>query len=205
MLDFIMFLFVIGYPIFMIVDLIKKHKQGQKIGKRLGIELIIGVVAFFALAIAVGNHDASTDSSSNSSNTTKVAKRKNTSKNIPGQKINKSKATKHEFYWTSKSDSKIRYFVDDDKKITAIKVVLKPEVNNTWWCQSYMEKILHDDNLKYGNDKQGKNDAVLSNKVKYNIYSPKYKKWYWVNFDAADGKNMVATFSIYPGKNKDAE
>ena len=196
----IMVLTVTIYPIFIIIDSIRRHRKGERIGKRALIELGIGILVFFIGAVVVGSAD------SDNNNTVTVAhKKKNTSKNLPGQKINSSKAAKHEFYWTSKDDKKVRYFVDDDKKITAIKVVLSPDINNTWWCQRYMEKVLHDDNLKYGIDKQGKNDAVLSNRVKYNIYSPKYKKWYWVNFEAADGKNMVASFSIYPGKNKDAE
>ena len=196
----IMVLTVTIYPIFIIIDSIRRHRKGERIGKRALIELGIGILVFFIGAVVVGSAD------SDNNNTVTVAhKKKNTSKNLPGQKINSSKAAKHEFYWTSKDDKKVRYFVDDDKKITASKVVLSPDINNTWWCQRYMEKVLHDDNLKYGIDKQGKNDAVLSNRVKYNIYSPKYKKWYWVNFEAADGKNMVASFSIYPGKNKDAE
>lgn len=199
--EIIIALTVTIYPIFIIIDAIRRHRKGEHFGKRVLIELGIGIIVFFVSAVIIGSAN-----SDNSSNTVTVAdKKKNTSKNLPGQKINSSKAAKHEFYWTSKDDKKVRYFVDDDKKITAIKVVLSPDINNTWWCQRYMEKVLHDDNLKYGIDKQGKNDAVLSNRVKYNIYSPKYKKWYWVNFEAADGKNMVASFSIYPGKNKDAE
>lgn len=198
--EIIIALTVTIYPIFIIIDAIRRHRKGERFGKRVLIELGIGILVFFVSAVVVGSAD------SDNNNTVTVAhKKKNTSKNLPGRKINSSNATKHEFYWTSKDDKKVRYFVDDDKKITAIKVVLNPDINNTWWCQSYMEKVLHDDNLKYGIDKQGKNDAVLSNRVKYNIYSPKYKKWYWVNFEAADGKNMVASFSIYPGKNKDAE
>lgn len=199
--EIIIALTVTIYPIFIIIDAIRRHRKGERFGKRVLIELGIGILVFFVSAVIIGYAN-----SDNSSNTVTVAhKKKNTSKNLPGRKINSSNTTKHEFYWTSKDDKKVRYFVDDDKKITAIKVVLNPDINNTWWCQSYMEKVLHDDNLKYGIDKQGKNDAVLSNHVKYNIYSPKYKKWYWVNFEAADGKNMVASFSIYPGKNKDAE
>ena len=54
--------------------------------------------------------------------------------NLPGQKINSNKATKHEFYWTSKSDKAVRYFVDGSKKITAIKYVLTTNPNNTTHC-----------------------------------------------------------------------
>lgn len=187
------------YPIFIIIDSIRRHRNGEHIAKRFFAEIGIGVLVFLASGIAVASTMSGDDDT-----TTVVHKNKNSSQNLPGQKINSSRATKHEFYWTSKDDKKVRYFVDDNKKITAIKVVLKPKINNTWWCQSYMEKVLHDDSLKYGNDKENKDDGVLSNKEKYNIYSPKHKKWYWVNFDPADGKDMVATFSIYPGKSSEA-
>lgn len=159
-----------------------------------------------ALLGAVTGCDDNSDSSENSSQSSKP---KSNSQNLPNQKINKDTATDHDFYWASKSDKKIRYFVDDDKKITAIKVVLKPNVNNTWWCEQYMKKVLHDDNLKFGNDKQSSDDGVLSNDGKYNVYSPKYKKWYWVRFDPANdvGKkdDMVSSFAIYPGKSDEAQ
>ena len=139
---------------------------------------------------------------------TEQVKKVNHSKNLPGQKINKSKATKHEFYWTSKDDKKVRYFVSDGK-ITAMKVVLTPDVNNTFWCKAYLANVLHDNHLQFTNDKLADTAASLSNKGRYNIYSPKVKKWYNVSFNAADnvGKkdNMVATFSVYPGKSSDAE
>lgn len=139
---------------------------------------------------------------------TEQVKKVNHSKNLPGQKINKSKATKHEFYWTSKDDKKVRYFVTDGK-ITAMKVVLTPDVNNTFWCKAYLANVLHDNHLQFTNDKLADSAANLSNKGRYNIYSPKAKKWYNVSFNAADnvGKkdNMVATFSVYPGKSSDAE
>lgn len=126
------------------------------------------------------------------------------SQNIPGQKINKSKATKHKFYWTDNDDSKLRYFVDNEGKITAVKYV-KPN-NNTYWCQQIISvKILHDDHVKFGNDKEDIGDGVLANDESYNIYSPKLHKWFWVHFDAADGKNMVASFAVYPNKSDEAE
>lgn len=139
---------------------------------------------------------------------TEQVKKVNHSKNLPGQKINKSKANKHEFYWTSKDDKKVRYFVTDGK-ITAMKVVLTPDVNNTFWCKAYLANVLHDNHLQFTNDKLADTAANLSNKGRYNIYSPKVKKWYNVSFSPADnvGKkdNMVSTFSVYPGKSSDAE
>ncbi|WP_249905351.1 hypothetical protein [Lactobacillus amylovorus] len=162
--------------------------------------VILTVGGFILLCAGIGNENDDGDSTAQ----TEQVKKVNHSKNLPGQKINKSKATKHEFYWTSKDDKKVRYFVSDGK-ITAIKVVLTPDQNNTVWCQDYLANVLHDNNLKYTSDKQDENNVLLSNKESYDIYSPKAKKWYWVRFDAGEGKNMVASFAIYPGKGKDAQ
>lgn len=123
--------------------------------------------------------------------------------NLPGQKINRYKANKGKNYWTSKDDKKLRFFVYDNK-ITAIKYVLRPDLNNTTHCQSVLGNILHDNNLKYTADKTDENDIVLDNDKEYNIYSPKNKKWYRVSFDPAE-KDLVTTFSLYPGKSADAE
>lgn len=180
------------------VLLFKHNKPKRKVARNwlIGSAVVLVICGFVA-----------PNSDDNSS--AKTVKKATGSQNLPNQKINEAKATKHEFYWTSKSDKKVRYFVDDDKKITAIKIVLIPDVNNTWWCEQYMEKVLHDDHLKFSNDKKSSDDIVLNNDSKYNVYSPKHKKWYWVRFDAADnvGKkdNMVASFAIYPGKNEGAQ
>lgn len=126
------------------------------------------------------------------------------SQNLPGQKLNKNLATKGEFFWTSKNDKKIHIFVSDSK-VTAIKYVLKPDVQSTVTCQSILEKLFNDKNLKYGNDKENSDNALLDNDSSYNFYSPAHKKWYWVSFSAANDKDMVSTFSVYPGKNSDAQ
>lgn len=166
--------------------------------------VILTVGGFIFLCAGIGNENDDGDSTAQ----TEQVKKVNHSKNLPGQKINKSKATKHEFYWTSKDDKKVRYFVSDGK-ITAMKVVLTPDVNNTFWCKAYLANVLHNNHLQFTNDKLADTAASLSNKGRYNIYSPKVKKWYNVSFNAADnvGKkdNMVATFSVYPGKSSDAE
>lgn len=188
-----------------------EKKKNGKMTKPLHTRWYFWVLVVFSIVGGIGNMlglGADDDDSDNNSAQTEQVKKVNHSKNLPGQKINKSKATKHEFYWTSKDDKKVRYFVSDGK-ITAMKVVLMPDVNNTFWCKAYLANVLHDKNLKYTNDKLSDSDASLSNDKSYNIYSPKYKKWYRVVFDPADnvGKkdNMVATFSVFPGKSKDAE
>lgn len=126
------------------------------------------------------------------------------SQNLPGQKLNKNLATKGEFFWTSKNDKKIHIFVSDSK-VTAIKYVLKPDVQSTVTCQSLLEKLFNDNNLKYGDDKKSSDDALLDNNSSYNLYSPAHKKWYWVSFSAANEKDMVSTFSVYSGKNSNAK
>lgn len=187
----------------------KEMESDQPKKKKHSLFYYVGTTFVWAFWIIVlistihGCNNSSDDSSDDSDKTSQVAKP--ASKNLPGQEINSAKATKHEFYWTSKSDKKVRYFVNDDKKITAIKVVLGSEQNNTVWCQAILEQVLHDDDLHYGLDKVKEENTLLSNDGKYNIYSPKAKKWYWVRFDAGEGKDMVADFAIYPGKNKAAE
>lgn len=166
--------------------------------------VVLTVGGFILLCAGIGNGNDDDDDYDDSTAQTEQVKKVNHSKNLPGQKINKSKANKHEFYWTSKDDKKVRYFVTDGK-ITAMKVVLTPDVNNTFWCKAYLANVLHDNHLQFTNDKLADSAANLSNKGRYNIYSPKAKKWYWVRFDAGEGKDMVADFAIYPGKNKAAE
>lgn len=49
--NILMFLVYIGYPLFVIIDLAKKHKQQEKILKRFWIELGIGVLLFLAMPV----------------------------------------------------------------------------------------------------------------------------------------------------------
>ena len=129
----------------------------------------------------------------------------NHTQNLPDQKINQTKATKGKFYWTAKDNKKVRLFVSD-KKITAIKYVTGDDYENPSSCQIILSKILDDNNLKYGDDKQSGDDTLLDNDSRYNIYSPKYKKWYNVQFTAGYKKDdAVSSFSIYPNKSSEAE
>lgn len=125
------------------------------------------------------------------------------SQNLPGQKLNKNLANKGESFWTAKNDKKVHIFAYDGK-VTAIKYVVKPDYENAVSCQSIIEKLLQDRSLKYGNDKQSSDDALLRNDETYNLYSPAHKKWYWVSFNPAE-KDWVSTFSLYSGRNEDAQ
>lgn len=197
-LAIISFIANIVFLILYLIALFKKNKANRKKFRNYWL------IAFVLMFVCAGlmDHFSESDTSSNRSSQVK----KNTSKNLPGQKINKALATKKEFYWVSKDDKKVRLFVDsNNKKITAIKVVLRPDINNTTWVQASLANVLHDNNLRYGNDKSKEENTLLSNREEYNVYSPKFKKWYWINMEPADGKNMVATYSIYPGKSDEAE
>lgn len=178
---------------------IYRHKQSKSknikgFGRGLattGLTIAIFILGIFVSAGAFDHAHPDNEESSKP----KISK----SKNIPGQKLNKSLAKKHEFYWTSKEDSKLRYFVNDGK-ITAVKYVMGSEQNNTFWCQAILStNILHDKNLKYTDDKKSESDVNLANDKEYNVYSTKTKKWYRVSFNPGEG-DKVSSFSVYPGK-----
>lgn len=122
-----------------------------------------------------------------------------------GHKINKHnvKKDKDGYYYTDKVDNNIRYFTDDYGTITAIKYSYMPDPEHTTAVISEMDNLLDDSNLKYGNDKVDKDKTLLKGD-NYNVYSPKHKKWYHMSMQK-DDDGKVSTFSIWPGKDSDAE
>ena len=122
-----------------------------------------------------------------------------------GHKIKKSEAKEEKdgSYYTDKTDKNIRYFTDDDGTITAIKYSYMPDPEHTTAVISEMDNLLDDSNLKYGNDKVDKDKTLLKGD-NYNVYSPKHKKWYHMSM-LKDDDGKVSTFSIWPGKDSDAE
>lgn len=122
-----------------------------------------------------------------------------------GHRIRKSnvKEEKDGFYYTDKADSKIRYFTNDDDKITAIKYNYMPNPMEPTAVKSELANLLNDDHLKYGNEKLS-GDKTLLKGDDYNIYSPKSKKWYHMSMQK-DDSCKVSTFSVWEGKSSDAE
>lgn len=163
--------------------------------------LLLGLVA-----ASLTTFTGCSSSSNNSSSQTTSKKAKAGSLNIPGQKINKSKAKDEDLYWTDKSDDRIRYFTDDSKKITAVKVTFAPDYANTSAVDAYLETVLHDKNYKVSNSKKDNDSIVLKTGTTYNIYSPKWKKWFWIRIDKNNNyeKDAVRDFAIYPGKSDEA-
>lgn len=171
----------------------------------LAVILVIGSIANITEPPKTRSHRLASDKEMQQEYKKTVRDRINSeTQNLPGQKINRYKATKGKFYWTSKDDKNLRFFVYSGK-ITAIKYIARNDINSTIDAQRILaKKILFDDNLKYTDEKQNADDVFLDNDKLYNIYSPAHKKWYRVNFEPS-GKDLIATFSVYPGKSADAE
>lgn len=203
---------------------INKHsKEAKHYTKRiLGLAALIVVYGFIWMSVAIP--DDNEDSHPKSSKVQKASDDDNDdeddsddtdsndeddSDNTLGTELDEDevKPGPDNDYYIDKTDHKIRYFVDDDDKITAVKVVFTPDSGNTVTVQSYLsERILNDKHLKYTNDKDSEDDTLLDNDGSYNVYSPKNKKWYHISIQASnDGDDKVSQFSAWPGKDPDAE
>lgn len=124
-----------------------------------------------------------------------------------GHKIVKSQVKSQEdgLYYTDKVDPNVRYFVDDSHKVTAIKYMYEPNHKPGHSAVIELSALLNDKHLKFTNDKQSDNDFYPSSSDKtFNVYSPKYKKWYHATLQF-DGKDKVSQFSVWEGKSDDAE
>lgn len=124
--------------------------------------------------------------------------------NLIGHKIDKTKVKEEGggAYYSDKDDSNLRYFVNNDNKITAVKYVYGADhMNVTNVKQKLEDEIIHDDNLKYTDDKTD-SDNFLPEGDSFNVYSPKYKKWYHVSMqrDSNSKDAKVSTFSVWAGK-----
>ena len=199
-ITFFILLFWIIWSIYTVIVAPKHNQSRKRIGlKNLGIFVII----FILETIFAGLSDNKKETSNPTHQVTTNHNSKNT--NIPGYKLTKSQVDKHDFYYTSKEYSNIRYFINDSNKITAIKIVFQPDAQSTASAQSFVEKALHDKNLKYTNDKENSDNTYLANDESYNVYSPKYKKWFWIRMDQyRDTDDKVVSVAIYPGKSDEA-
>lgn len=124
-----------------------------------------------------------------------------------GHKIIKSQVKSQEdgLYYTDKVDPNIRYFVDDSHKVTAIKYMYEPNHKPGHSAVIELSALLNDKHLKLTNDKQSDSDFYPSSSDKtFNVYSPKYKKWYHATLQF-DGNDKVSQFSVWEGKSDDAE
>lgn len=108
-------------------------------------------------------------------------------------------------YYTDKVDPNIRYFIDDSHKVTAIKYMYEPNHKPGHSAVIELSALLNDKHLKFTNDKQSDDDFYPSSSDKtFNVYSPKYKKWYHATLQF-DSKDKVSQFSVWEGRSDDAE
>ena len=204
MLFILMFILLLAWMIYTVWSLITSKKRGIKIWKTVLIDIGLFLV-WIILTAVIASHE---EDNAQPKETTQEQHNQNPyGVNIPGTKLIKSKVNTHKFYYTAKDYPQIRYFVNDANKITAIKIVFgsDADITSTVSAQSMIEKALSDDKLKYTNNKTNSNVEILPNEGTYNIYSPKYKKWFWIRLDKYQNSSKnVASVAIYPGKSDEA-
>lgn len=192
-LRWLLFIVILLLMVTWIFVLFVNHKD---VGKDKAFYFAILFVLFIGAYYSYPMH-----SKPNSSSQEQVQQRPN----LLGHKINRHsvKKDKDGFYYTDKTDKKIRYFTDDDGTITAVKCNFMPNPMGYTAVQNKLNGILNDDHVKYGNDKLDADETDLKGD-NYNVYSPKHKKWYHMSMQK-DDDGKVSTFSVWPGKVSNAE
>lgn len=194
----------------------KRSKEAKHYTKRIlwltALIVVYGYVWGVFVTPSTNNSHSKTSKVQKASNNTNSNNDENDdddSSNTLGTELDEDevKSGPDDDYYIDKTDHKIRYFVNDDDKITAVKVVFTPDDGNTVTVQDYLsERILNDKHLKYTNDKENETDTLLDNNGHYNIYSPKNKKWYHISIQPSNsGEDKVSQFSAWPGKDPTAE
>lgn len=165
---------LILFGIYLIGSVKERDKQGVLIG-------IVVIIVSIGLIRVGTNH-----------------KTQATYENYVGGKFHKSLAKKDDsgLFYVDKDDDKIRYFVSDGK-ITAIKVVYRPALTFTSVISELSGGVIIDKNLKYTNDKVP-GDEVYHMEDKFNVYSPKHKRWYRVSVQK--NGDRISQFTVWPGK-----
>ena len=174
-------------------------------GSRFGIVWRSVVAVWFGISAVVGLWTAFVPSSQSSDSGSSSNAPTFSTHQVIGQRLKKSQVTNHDdMYYTSKDDSNLRYFTNDDDKVTGAKYMFGA---NHYPFSSVENKlsnvILHDDNLKYTTDKDSRDDFGPDGDS-FNVYSPKLKKWYHVKMQR-DDDNKISSFSIWPGQDSDAD
>lgn len=129
--------------------------------------------------------------------------------NLINHKIDKSEVDKEGdgAYYSDKDDSNLRYFVNNDDKITAVKYVYGANPENVTSVKSKLSTdVFQDSDLKYTKDKTDSDD-FLPEGNSFNVYSPKSKKWYHVSMQrvSSDKDAKVSSFSVWAGKDDNVD
>lgn len=182
-------------------DIFKTRKPKSLFGFLIAV--ILGSIITFSIA---GWSDKLVDA--HHETTAKTAKTTSDSSDnvadaeIPGNKVDTSDFDDHDFYYTKGDDDNIRYFINNDDKLTAIKQIFSPDPMTTEYVKMQLTEILDDNNIKYTLDKL-KANSYIPGGDSFNVYSPKYKRWFHVQMQRTGSK--ISQYSIFSGKDTDAD
>lgn len=182
-------------------DIFKTRKPKSLFGFLIAV--ILGSIITFSIA---GWSDKLVDA--HHETTAKTAKTTSDSSDnvadaeIPGNKVDTSDFDDHDFYYTKGDDDNIRYFINNDDKLTAIKQIFSPDPMTTEYVKMQLTEILNDNNINYTLDKL-KANSYIPGGDSFNVYSPKYKRWFHVQMQRTGSK--ISQYSIFAGKDTDAD
>lgn len=182
-------------------DIFKTRKPKSLFGFLIAV--ILGSIITFSIA---GWSDKLVDA--HHETTAKTAKTTSDSSDnvadaeIPGNKVDTSDFDDHDSYYTKDDDDNIRYFINSDDKLTAIKQIFSPDPMTTEYVKMQLTEILDDNNIKYTLDKL-KANSYIPGGDSFNVYSPKYKRWFHVQMQRTGSK--ISQYSIFAGKDTDAD
>ena len=182
-------------------DIFKTRKPKSLFGFLIAV--ILGSIITFSIAgwsdkLVDAHHETTaktTKTTSDSSDNVADAE-------IPGNKVDTSDFDDHDSYYTKDDDDNIRYFINSDDKLTAIKQIFSPDPMTTEYVKMQLTEILDDNNIKYTLDKL-KANSYIPGGDSFNVYSPKYKRWFHVQMQRTGSK--ISQYSIFAGKDTDAD
>ncbi|MGJ3766107.1 hypothetical protein ACLOE0_02860 [Limosilactobacillus fermentum] len=182
-------------------DLFKTRKGKSLLGFMIAV--ILGAIIAFSIAgwsekLVDAHHEATAKTAKTTSNSSDDV----ADAEIPGNKVDTSDFDNHDFYYTKGDDDNIRYFINNDDKLTAIKQIFSPDPMTTEYVKMQLTEILDDNNIKYTLDKL-KANSYIPGGDSFNVYSPKYKRWFHVQMQRTGSK--ISQYSIFSGKDTDAD
>ncbi|MGY0323520.1 hypothetical protein [Limosilactobacillus fermentum] len=182
-------------------DLFKTRKGKSLLGFMIAV--ILGAIIAFSIAgwsekLVDAHHEATAKTAKTTSNSSDDV----ADAEIPGNKVDTSDFDNHDFYYTKGDDDNIRYFINNDDKLTAIKQIFSPDPMTTEYVKMQLTEILNDNNIKYTLDKL-KANSYIPGGDSFNVYSPKYKRWFHVQMQRTGSK--ISQYSIFAGKDTDAD
>ena len=226
MSDFFISLMLVIFMLILAISLFKWAKKAKMGGHNVGAWTLRLIAIFLCIPTVLGGIPATFDYLGHTSQTTKQHNKTENKKDDndsdtstdadtdtdtqseenndglkPGDKIDKDQVESHGLYYSDgESNPETRYYINNDDKITAIKVIFRPDHRNTTSIQSYLSNILDDDDLKWGDDKKADNDMILEPGKQYNVWSSANEQWYHINSQKSDDGEKISQFTVWKGK-----